>query len=436
MGQTERTNIPEITTQGGTWGPMLCSNSIDTVGKFALENGHHFLYKNLARVIPLAMVDDLLSMSSCGFESTAINTSINTIIELKKLQFHIPEAGKKSKCHFMHIGKANKYCPGMKVHGHQADRVEEAVYLGDNIRADGKNSSNIESRVNKGIGQISQIMDILKTVSFGAQYFKIAVTLRETMFINGILTNADVWYGLLKSEIDQLEEIDRMLIRGILEVPSSSCVESLYLELGITPIHVILKARRVNYLHYLATLKDDEMLYRVFKAQWDNPVKDDWTLEVKRNLEELNIHLSLEEIQKKSTNSFKNLIKTRAKEFALDYLLNLSERHEKMENLHYTDLEIQNYLHDPKIPAAEAKNLFRFRTRIAKFKANMKNGYSTITCPLCSVQPDTQVHSMQCQEVKARIKIEGDYKDIFTKHIPSNISKTLLRISELRKDLL
>ena len=72
------------------------------------------------------------------------------------------------------------------------------------------------------------------------------------MFINGILTNADVWYGLLKSEIDQLEEIDRMLIRGILEVPSSSCVESLYLELGITPIHVILKARRVNYLHYLA----------------------------------------------------------------------------------------------------------------------------------------------------------------------------------------
>ena len=63
----------------------------------------------------------------------------------------------------------------------------------------GKNSSNIASRVNKGIGQISQIMDILKTVSFGAQYFTIVVTLRETMFINGILTNADVWFGLLKS---------------------------------------------------------------------------------------------------------------------------------------------------------------------------------------------------------------------------------------------
>ena len=34
VGQTERVNIPEITAQGGTWGPLLCSNSIDAVGKF------------------------------------------------------------------------------------------------------------------------------------------------------------------------------------------------------------------------------------------------------------------------------------------------------------------------------------------------------------------------------------------------------------------
>ena len=27
VGQSERVNIPEITTQGGTWGPLLCSNT-------------------------------------------------------------------------------------------------------------------------------------------------------------------------------------------------------------------------------------------------------------------------------------------------------------------------------------------------------------------------------------------------------------------------
>ena len=85
VGQTERTNIPEITAQGGTWGPMLCSNSIDTVGKYAIENNQSYMYKNLARIIPLAMVDDLLSITSCGFKTTEMNISINILIELKKL---------------------------------------------------------------------------------------------------------------------------------------------------------------------------------------------------------------------------------------------------------------------------------------------------------------------------------------------------------------
>ena len=217
-------------------------------------------------------------------------------------------------------------------------------------------------------------------------------------------------------------------------MPNSLCVESLYLELGIIPIHVILKARRVNYLHYLATLKTDEMLYKVFKAQWDYPVKGDWTLDVRKNLEELNIDLTLEEIKQKSKNSFKRMTRIKAKEYSLNYLLNLSDRHEKMENLLYTDLRMQNYLNDSEIPVKEAKNLFRFRTRSAKFKENMKNSYNIRTCPLCCVQPDTQAHSLQCHEVKSKIRVEGNYGDIFSKNIPTNISKTLMRITELRKD--
>ena len=90
---------------------MMCSNSIDDVGKFAKENGHSYSYKNLVEVIPLAMVDDLIAAASCGMDSVEINTSINTLIELKKLTFHTPVANKKSKCHLMHIGTENKGCP-------------------------------------------------------------------------------------------------------------------------------------------------------------------------------------------------------------------------------------------------------------------------------------------------------------------------------------
>ena len=43
---------------------------------------------------------------------------------------------------------------------------------------------------------VSQIMDILKSVSFGVHYFEIAARLREAMLVNGLLTNSEVWYGL------------------------------------------------------------------------------------------------------------------------------------------------------------------------------------------------------------------------------------------------
>ena len=46
MGMTERVNISNIVQQGGTWGPILCSNSIDTLGKKCRDqNIHNHLYK-------------------------------------------------------------------------------------------------------------------------------------------------------------------------------------------------------------------------------------------------------------------------------------------------------------------------------------------------------------------------------------------------------
>ena len=43
----------------------------------------------------------------------------------------------------MHIGKECDVCPGMKVHGQKAQHVSEAFYLGDIVRNDGKNFTNI-----------------------------------------------------------------------------------------------------------------------------------------------------------------------------------------------------------------------------------------------------------------------------------------------------
>ena len=117
------------------------------------------------------MVDDLLTLTSCGVDSKEINITINTLIELKRLQFHVPQVNKKSKCHMMYIGKSNWVCPDMKVHGHTVDRVSQAVYLGDVISQDGSNTANINDRVAKGMGQMNTTMTLLKICKFWGEIF-------------------------------------------------------------------------------------------------------------------------------------------------------------------------------------------------------------------------------------------------------------------------
>ena len=75
--------------------------------------------------------------------------------------------------------------------------------------------------------------------------------------------------------------------------------------------------------------------------------------------------MNLGKIGEKSAYSFKKLIKIKSKEYAMDYLLELKSRHTKMENLHYIELKLQDYLNTSEISVQEAKKLYRYRTRLA-----------------------------------------------------------------------
>ena len=92
--------------------------------------------------------------------------------------------------------------------------VEQDTYLGDVISSDGKNRKNVENRISTGIRIITQILNLLEIVSFGKHYIETDPLLRESMFINGVLFNAEVWYGFTRSEISEFEDLDRLLLRN------------------------------------------------------------------------------------------------------------------------------------------------------------------------------------------------------------------------------
>ena len=104
--------------------------------------------------------------------------------------------------------------------------------------------------------------------------------LREALFVNSTLTNAEIWYGVKYSEINELEELDCLLIRKALQCPISTPKEAYHLELGLLPIWDIIKTRRLNFLYYIITSDTNGMLHKFFQAQYENSSKEDWTEQV------------------------------------------------------------------------------------------------------------------------------------------------------------
>ena len=108
----------------------------------------------------------------------------------------------------------------------------------------------------------------------------------------------------------------------------------------------------------------------------------------------------------------------------LEYLNGVKKS--KTENLSHEKLLLQSYLQSTQIYPDKAKNIFKFRTRMAEVKANFKQYYKTYLCPLGCNMEDTQEHLLYCKEIYGHDVNENQ----FYKHIFSNNLSKLVKIEE------
>ena len=420
-GVTDRVDIDKIVMQGENLAPLECSVQVDSFGKECLsENKYLFFYRKTIPVPPLSMVDDLLCISNCGIKSLIMNSFINLKSNIKKLQFG------ENKCSKIHVGKNKTICPPLIIDKWKTKQVDDLEdnsptvedvydghhliqdskdqkYLGDIICNSGKNDKNIEARVKKGSGIIKQISAILDEVFFGKFYFKVAKIFRESLFINSVLLNSEAWYNLSSKNIDDLEKLDHILLRKILEVGQSVPTVFLHLELGTIPLRFVIKIRRILFFHYILKEKESSLLYQFLNAQMEEPLRGDWWSTVRSDLEDLMLDLSVHEIKIMSRDKFKTLINTTVKSRAFAWLLNKQSQSKKVKDISYSKLEIQSYLEQPSMTTNQAKFLFAARGKMLFLRANYPYIEDDKFCPLCSTGVekvlDSQEHLLYCDKL-------------------------------------
>ena len=103
-GLTERQMIRDSVLQGDTWGSLLASVQVETIGKDCMDAKHYYLYKGKLPIGFLGMVDDIVGVSEAGVEAQKMNSFINLKTAEKSLRFGA------SKCKYMIIGNNCHIC--------------------------------------------------------------------------------------------------------------------------------------------------------------------------------------------------------------------------------------------------------------------------------------------------------------------------------------
>ena len=112
-------------------------------------------------------------------------------------------------------------------------------------------------------------------MNLGSYTLETALLLRNSVLLNGMLTNTEVWYHLGSSETEVLEKIDRNFFLKVLGLPHSVPKAALYLETGSMQLEIVIKVRRLIYFHTIINNSESSMLYKVFLVQWLFPCKGD-----------------------------------------------------------------------------------------------------------------------------------------------------------------
>ena len=88
-GLTDRQVITNSVLQGDTWGSMMASVQVDSIGQECIAGGHYYLYKGKLPVGFLGMVDDIVGISEAGKDAQNMNSFINLKTAEKSLRFGV-----------------------------------------------------------------------------------------------------------------------------------------------------------------------------------------------------------------------------------------------------------------------------------------------------------------------------------------------------------
>ena len=220
-GLSDRQKVANSVLQGDTWGSLLASVQVDTIGKYCEDSGLGYKYKDRIQVTMLGMVDDIAGISEAGYKAQQLNAVINTKTAEKGLQFGV------SKCKTMLIGKNIENIATSKLsvdkwsvsHNKEQflenyegqvylEQTDEQKYLGFTLSSKGNNMVNINQMKRKSHGIIRTIFSKLQSLNLMQYYFECAIVLMNAILRRYCMQARHIMISK-KKKSDSLKELKK-----------------------------------------------------------------------------------------------------------------------------------------------------------------------------------------------------------------------------------
>ena len=275
----------------------------------------------------------------------------------------------------------------------EIEQTDEYTYLGFRISSKGDNMVNIRQVKIKSIGVIKKILKKLQSMNLKQYYFECSIILMKVILRPSILYASEMYYNLKENELRQIERIEEAFLRKILNTTKGCPIAQLFLEVGEYPARFEIQKMRLLYLKTILEQNNDSNLLKMLKLQIENPTRGDWASTCKKDLKELNLNFSLDDIKYMSKIKFSQILKERIIKNAFNYLM--KKRGKKGEEIMYTSLQMSEYLLplNNKLTREQKCEMFSVRNRMINIPYNFPTESTKTKCECNEIEDMKHIYN-------------------------------------------
>ena len=419
IGLTEETTVTSIVQQGSVSGGVLCSASTAEVTQENLGKGCQI---GLSNIRALAFVDDI---AACNTEIPDVyqsHSKITWFSDKKRLPLNIP------KCMLLAIN-ATEVIPRLKINEVLLKIVERAIYLGDTFNKDGSNTDLITDRVTKGNTCIINAITLCDEVTLGTFTVQTLLLLYKCLYIAVVLYNSQAWSKLTADNISVLQTNQLKFLKRIFHVPKSTPNAITFLETGTLPIKQEIDVRRLNFLHHILTLGEEDPVNITYKQLLRYKFEPNWANDIRDIRQVYELVQTDEEIAAMTKEAWKRIVKRRIRHHALQQLNDELAKLKIGDKIGpYSELKRRDYLNC--LPPHEARSIFQLRSGVIDTKCTRKYWYDDRICRVCHLKDEDVDHLVnECPGISRKHTINN----LFTEDVNDlkEISARLVQFEKL-----